>query len=251
MKKLNVNNLIWLIILLCYTFYFAALFYTGNINLFIHPKMHKYTTVALIALMILSSFQFVRLFEENDDGDIKLGYLILIIPVAIGIMYKPRALTGKWVEVRGLNLLQVGNINHEHKDKENIETAIFNNNVIHLNDNNYVEALNILYSSKERYKGKKVAFDGFVYKQKNMNSNQFIAARMIISCCAADTQITGLVCKYNESSILKENQWVRITGTIDTVKYMDENYIKEGIVPQILVESVEEISEPVNKYIYH
>jgi len=251
MKKLSINNLIWSSILLCYTFYFATLLYTGKINLFIHPKMHKYTMAALIAFIILSGFQVLRIFEEDEETEIKLGYLILIIPIVIGLAYKPKALTGKWVEVRGLNLLQIGNIKHEHEDKESMEALIFSDNVIRLNDKNYVEGINLIYNSKESYKGRKIVFEGFVYKQHNIGKNQFITARMVISCCAADTQVTGLVCKYDKSSILKENQWVRVTGTIDTTSYMDENYSKEGIVPQILVESVEAINEPVNKYIYH
>jgi len=251
MKKLNINKLIWLLILLCYTFYFAVLHYTGRINLFIHPKMQKYSTAALIAFIILSCFQLLTIFEEDEEADIKLGYFILIIPIVIGISYKPKALSGKWVEVRGLNILQAGNINHEHGDKISMETAIYNDNIIYLNDKNYVDVLNIIYNSRERVKGKKLVFEGFIYKQKNINKDQFITARMIINCCAADTQITGFLCKYDKTNLLKENQWVRIIGTIDTTAYMDENNNKEGIVPQILVESLEELPEPINKYIYH
>jgi len=251
MKKLNINNLIWFIVLLCYTLFFASLLYTGRINLFIHPKMHKYTMVALIAFIILSGFQFTRIFHEDDAAEIKLGYLILILPIAIGIAYKPKALNGRWVEVRGLNLLQVENICQDHKEKSSMQEVVARDNIILLNDKNYVDTLSVIYKSKENYKGKKIIFEGFVYKQHNIGKNQFITARTVVNCCAADAQVIGFICKYDGSNGIQEDQWVRVTGTIDTTKYIDENYNKEGIIPQILVEHIEEIKEPENKNIYH
>lgn len=61
-----------------------------------------------------------------------------------------------------------------------------------------------------------------------------------MSCCVADVQIVGLMCEYDNSVDLKENEWVSVEGVID---------VKDN-KPVINVKEVIKLEKPKNSYIY-
>jgi len=63
-------------------------------------------------------------------------------------------------------------------------------------------------------------------------------------CCAADMQPVGFLCRYEQTSNLKSDSWVKVTGVIGKTEFEGEN------VPFIEAQSVTNVDKPENDYIY-
>lgn len=104
-----------------------------------------------------------------------------------------------------------------------------------------------LFTNMENYKGYTVAMTGYIFKDPELKKDEFVPARLMMSCCAADLSPTGLICKYDKASELKADTWVTVEGTliIGQYEYEGEKYEE----PQI---SVTEITpaEEVEGYVY-
>ncbi|HWQ71855.1 MAG TPA: TIGR03943 family protein [Desulfitobacteriaceae bacterium] len=108
--------------------------------------------------------------------------------------------------------------------------------------------LSAIYEDMEKYKGYTVIMTGYVYRDPEFTkSNEFVAARLMMSCCVADLAPTGLICRYDKASELKKDSWVTVEGTLfigqyeyDGQKYDDPQLIVTKITP----------TEKVEGYIY-
>ena len=90
---------------------------------------------------------------------------------------------------------------------------------------------------------------GFVFKDPEITKkDEFIPARLAMTCCVADLSPSGLFCKYARASELKENSWVTVEGTIfmAKIKYDDGQYYDD---PQISVTKITP-AEEVDGYVY-
>ena len=72
-KKLNLNELIWFLILIGFTCYFYMIISTNKITLFVHPKMVKYVKFALCFFIILVIFQGKNIFSNKKAKRLKIG----------------------------------------------------------------------------------------------------------------------------------------------------------------------------------
>jgi putative membrane protein len=61
--------------------------------------------------------------------------------------------------------------------------------------------------------------------------DEFVVARLEMICCAADVQVTGLICDYNKVSELNDDSWITTFGTMDTENhdYGEENQLMSVI----------------------
>ncbi|MEG6520715.1 TIGR03943 family putative permease subunit [Desulfotomaculum sp. 1211_IL3151] len=108
--------------------------------------------------------------------------------------------------------------------------------------------LSEIYTSMDKYEGYTVVMTGFVFKDpETLKENEFVPARLMMSCCVADLAPAGLLCKYDKASELKKDSWVMVEGTIfigqydyDGRKYND---------PQIRVTKITP-AEAVEGYVY-
>ncbi len=93
----------------------------------------------------------------------------------------------------------------------------------------------------EVYEGKTVHFTAQAYKMKNGGDLEFVAGRLIMTCCEADMTIMGIICGYPKAYELENKEWVEITGIIRVVvdKEMDREIpvcrvidLKKGTAPE-------------------
>ena len=70
-KKLNLNELIWFLILIGFTFYFYRVISTNKLTLFVHPKMVKYVKFALYFFIVLVIFQGKNIYAFKKAKRIK------------------------------------------------------------------------------------------------------------------------------------------------------------------------------------
>ena len=67
----------------------------------------------------------------------------------------------------------------------------------------------------ERYKGYTVLITWFVFKGSEMlQADEFVSARLMMSCCTADLTPAGLLCNYDKAAELKADSCVTVEGTL-------------------------------------
>jgi putative membrane protein len=112
-------------------------------------------------------------------------------------------------------------------------------------DNDYFYPwLSEISSNLDRYQGYRASFTGFVLKDPEMFAeNEFVPARLGMSCCIADLVPYGILCKYDDAPELSEEEWVTVEGVIHAGEYM--GYAEA----QLIVDKVSP-AEEVEDYIY-
>lgn len=70
----------------------------------------------------------------------------------------------------------------------------------------------------ERYDGKEVELTAQVMRPHNAPKNLFVPGRRVMTCCEADIQFCGWLCRYAGAERLKSGDWVRLRAKIKNEK---------------------------------
>lgn len=73
----------------------------------------------------------------------------------------------------------------------------------------------------DKYVGKTVRFKGLVYKPKNYGKTAFVPGRHAMTCCVDDIAFVGFKCVSDMAAMIKERQWVEITGRVEKEYYKE------------------------------
>ncbi|MFR9240064.1 MAG: TIGR03943 family putative permease subunit [Clostridium baratii] len=242
--RLNKRELIDLIILFFITSIFYYLIIGDNIEIFLNPRMNKYIIFAFIIFVSLTINQFFNAFTINTFRAVRRGALVFLVLILafISLIYRndlKKELVNE--EINKEISYEEDNFNEIYKITERLNSENKEDkNTIVLNSDNYTRIFPNIMENPNEFKSKKIKTEGLVYKSKEINNNEFTIAREVMSCCVADVQIVGLMCEYDNSVDLKENEWVSVEGVID-VKYNK---------PVINVKEVIKLEKPKNSYIY-
>ena len=66
----------------------------------------------------------------------------------------------------------------------------------------------------ERYDGKKVSFTGSVLAPPELGKDAFVVGRRVMTCCEADVQFLGPICRYGKAGAYHNGDWVKIKGEL-------------------------------------
>ncbi|WWU66331.1 TIGR03943 family protein [Clostridium baratii] len=242
--RLNKRELIDLIILFFITSIFYYLIIGDNIEIFLNPRMNKYIIFAFIIFISLTINQFFNAFTINTFRAVRRGALVFLVLILafISLIYRndlKKELVNE--EINKEISYEEDNFNEIYKITERLNSENKEDkNTIVLNSDNYTRIFPNIMENPNEFKSKKIKTEGLVYKSKEINNNEFTIAREVMSCCVADVQIVGLMCEYDNSVDLKENEWVSVEGVMD---------IKDN-KPVINVKEVIKLEKPKNSYIY-
>lgn len=242
----NISEFTWCILLLAISFYFYKLISSKEIRMFISPTMNKYVMFASITLLILAIFQIPKILNTQNDRP-KFGYLIFGIPIIIGILVNPNGLTQQIADTKGVNVSQNTYQSSTKVQKE--DSSKTKNTEIVMTENNFFTFLNEIDDNPDKFKNYRITLTGFIYKNDNIKANQFVIARMLMVCCAADTQIVGFLCDSSGQN-LDKNTWVQVTGILDTTNYIDNSSKQTSLIPLIKIQNIKKVNPPASKYIY-
>jgi len=248
MRRINISQTVWFIILLGLSFYLFILVITGNITRFIHPRMAIYIYFALGALMIMAAFQGTRIFEAGK-GRMKRGYVVFLLPLVCGMLMHPGNLNEEISKNKGV-VISPSQTDFGYRESTYVDDSV-TDGIITLTENNFTRVLYSIWTSPDKYVGKRISVEGFIYREKDMAPNQFIISRMIINCCAADTVVVGIAAEYGEIEKLQENEWVSVVGKIDMMNCINPLTKEEETVPGIAIDSLQIIEKPENPYVYN
>ena len=244
MRKLW-KELLWFCILFALILVMAYLLISGEVLLFLAPRMVPMVWFGLIVLIILNIYQAFHIVRSARDrqakGPFKAGMLLFFVPVLLILTVPPDSGTTGSLPNQNVQMISLATQSEaaaqpadakqaeptadspdatlapvQSISMEEIaglpactlmdETAFFNSEADDFRE--------YLYQSIDELVGKTITVYGFVYEDETFPANTVLVARMMISCCAADASIVGFHVKLDGATDLEKNEWIRVTGTV-------------------------------------
>lgn len=210
--------------------------------------------------------------HDHDHGLSKpyqrgIAYVLLALPVIVGTLFPTVSLDTTIVEAKGFNfpvskesvgdpemqtqylkpdtsiyfnksdyLDQMNELKEKYGDKQTIE----------ITDENYLEVMELIYNYPSEFIGKKTSYEGFVYQTPNDSNEDIFLFRFGIIHCVADSGVFGLLTHMPEGVTVKNDEWYKIEGTIQSDYY--QPFKRE--IPSVVVTNAEKVSAPKNQYVY-
>ena len=210
--------------------------------------------------------------HDHDHGLSKpyqrgIAYVLLALPVIVGTLFPTVSLDTTIVEAKGFNfpvskesvgdpemqtqylkpdtsiyfnksdyLDQMNELKEKYGDKQTIE----------ITDENYLEVMELIYNYPSEFIGKKISYEGFVYQTPNDSNADVFFFRFGIIHCVADSGVFGLLTHMAEGVTVKNDEWYKIEGTIQSDYY--QPFKRE--IPSVVVTNAEKVSAPKNQYVY-
>ncbi|RSD29093.1 TIGR03943 family putative permease subunit [Mesobacillus subterraneus] len=116
--------------------------------------------------------------------------------------------------------------------------------IIQFNDSIYSSYYEEISSDINKFQGRKVSLNGFVYKEDSFSDNQLVVSRFLVTHCVADASIIGFLSEFPDAAKIEKDSWIKIEGIIENGTYMDTP------IPLVKVTNWEEVSEPESPYLY-
>ncbi|MDB7101039.1 MULTISPECIES: TIGR03943 family putative permease subunit [Enterococcus] len=210
--------------------------------------------------------------DSHDHGLSKpyqrwIAYLLLALPIVVGTLFPTVSLNTTIVEAKGFNFpLSKESVGDPQVQTQYLkpDTSIYFNKsdyqdqmnelkdkyedeqTIAITDDNYLEIMELIYNYPSEFIGKKVSYEGFIYQSKNDKATDTFLFRFGIIHCVADSGVFGLLTHLPEGMTVKNDDWYKIEGTIQTDFY--QPFKRE--IPSVVVTKVEKITAPENQYVY-
>ncbi len=196
-----------------------------------------------------------------------IAYVLLALPVIVGTLFPTVSLDTTIVEAKGFNfpvskesvgdpemqtqylkpdtsiyfnksdyLDQMNELKEKYGDKQTIE----------ITDENYLEVMELIYNYPSEFIGKKISYEGFVYQTPNDRNADVFLFRFGIIHCVADSGVFGLLTHMPEGVTVKNDEWYKIEGTIQSDYY--QPFKRE--IPSVVVTNAEKVAAPKNQYVY-
>ncbi|WP_275399800.1 TIGR03943 family putative permease subunit [Enterococcus faecium] len=266
--------------------YFELMMYlqvSGKLDQYINVH---YRYLAILSLILSALLALVQLYlwvkngkaeeetheHDHDHGLSKpyqrgIAYVLLALPVIVGTLFPTVSLDTTIVEAKGFNfpvskesvgdpemqtqylkpdtsiyfnksdyLDQMNELKEKYGDKQTIE----------ITDENYLEVMELIYNYPSEFIGKKISYEGFVYQTPNDSNADVFLFRFGIIHCVADSGVFGLLTHMPEGVTVKNDEWYKIEGTIQSDYY--QPFKRE--IPSVVVTNAEKVSAPKNQYVY-
>jgi len=221
---------------------------SGDVLLYIHPRFILGIKISYCFFYALALVQFINTLNPQEilHHELKRGwgmYVIFVIPLVIGLLVPPKALSSYMVNQKGINLM-----NNQQVSGRSVGSAMVYNYAANwkpvITDNTFMYAMHMLALQPQSFVDKNIDFVGFVYKDKEFRKNQLVVARFAITCCTADAQVLGLMCLYNNADAFAKDDWVRVKGIIKT------EHDLTGTYPTVEVTSIKKVPPLKMPYVF-
>lgn len=220
---------------------------------FLNPEYHLFVNLALFTVFVLTAAALFIAAGRDLKTEVYRDYFkYLLFLVLIGILNidPDNAAFNSHIAEAG-NITSGSSINSFSPAgdlKPGPDGDLYNTSgdFIEITKGNYYFIVNDIYSAPEKYQGKKISIDGFVYKSKKLKKNEFIIARLILYCCAADAGMGGVIADAADlNDNLRKDEWIRVEGILKLEK-------RDGgeTVPVLRLESFKRIPADREPYIY-
>jgi putative membrane protein len=134
--------------------------------------------------------------------------------------------------------------NEWDEDFSKIGMILYKKDAIVVKPEIYMEILSTIDLFKANFIGKKIELTGFVYREDNMTSNQFVVGRFAVSCCSADATPYGVMIDFPTAATYPKDMWVKVTGTVQNGSYNGNDIFV------IKATQIDKITAPSSPYVY-
>ena len=128
--------------------------------------------------------------------------------------------------------------------------ALGPNEVYEIDSAIYASVIEDMENQLDRYLGKSVGIEGAVFRLDHFPANEFIVARMLVTCCITDALLTGILVRSEDAHLYVTDSWVRVTGTIESTMYHDVWRERTSEVALLNADAITQIEKPSAIYIY-
>jgi len=266
LHQFNVDIISKIFLLLGYATFYMYVIFTDQVRQYVHPRIVPYMIFTSIVMIIISSLLLEELLKGKKGKTNPWPLLFFMIPLIMAFVLPAKTfdsstgMGGNFELSAGANVYRnsQGSLEREEEDEENFvgsedvyeknvsEIGIeFQNGVIVLDDDNFYTYLSEIYVNLDKYEGEKIEVVGFVFNDsEEFADNEFVPARLMMVCCAADMVPVGFLCRYDKARDLEKDSWVKVSGTITKSEF-------QGVImPVINVTYIEKTDKPKYDYIY-
>jgi putative membrane protein len=245
MKRFNFNEFLKFLTFLLLSLFLYNLNATGEIKLFITPKLIFYVNLFQVALVVLTLYQLRKSFTIATYKRSNKVYLLFLFTIIIGYGAGKAGIDTTIVDSKGVKAInKLANVSGQMTAEERAKKL-----PITITSDNYVASLSDMFQHVSEYNGREITISGFVHKEKGLDSNEFVISRLYMSCCIADAQIVGPIGRIRNRNVdFKEGQWVKVVG-----KLSEKDQLQDGqktITPLVIADSFENIAKPSDPYVY-
>lgn len=210
--------------------------------------------------------------HDHDHGLTKpsqrvIAYVLLALPVIVGTLFPTVSLDTTIVEAKGFNFpISKESVGDPEMQTQYLkpDTSIYFNKsdyldqmkklkekyddkqLIKITDENYSEVMELIYNYPSEFIGKKISYEGFVYKTPDGEKEDNFLFRFGIIHCVADSGVFGLLTHMPEGTNVKNDEWYKVEGTIQSDYY--EPFKRD--IPVVEVNTLTKIEAPKNQYVY-
>lgn len=274
-KIINLEALLRSSILVGFACFFFWIIRSGKVGMYVNPRLVPWIVGAMIAMVLMALITASDIFKPQPQAN-RLFYLFFLVPLLMAFTIPVQSMDAMPSDSKNITIAQPaptqnknlvtvdqadptnngdamttdnppnGDPNSANSyDSQEVDNGLkMIDNTIVLNDDNFAKWIEQIYENKNAYDGKKIELEGFVYKNLMIHTNEFVPARLVMVCCAADLQTVGLLCRYDKTTQLKRTSWVKVSGVIKVVDYCGQK------TPIIYADKVVSIAKPENEYIY-
>lgn len=220
---------------------------TGSIRHYLNPRLYPFVLFAGLAFLLMALPLLFRLLVRGrglpGHGRPRLlPYLLFLVPILLMLVKPETAAAPQSAQLSGTQIAGLPVLDRTAADKGSFRLP---DGPIRVEDGNYMALYSELWAHPEKYKGRAVECVGYVSKDGNgLPRNEFLAARDMMWCCAADLVTVGYLCRTEEAAALPEKSWVKISGTLDVTLFEGKQ------TPLIVRPVVTPVEKPAAEYIY-
>ncbi|MGT2925968.1 TIGR03943 family putative permease subunit [Streptococcus cuniculipharyngis] len=248
---------------------------TGKLDQYIsrHYRYLVYLSMVLSLFFLLNQL-YIWMKESQqtrtvDKKSNQLSFILLSFPLLVGFFLPQVSLDSSIVEAKGYHFptaLPTGKTSDPTDDtnqqylkpdsssyftptsyQQEMTQALKKydgQETITINQDNYMEVLELIYLFPQQFVNRQISLTGFVYN-KPKSSKELYLFRFGIIHCIADSGVYGLLTKGYQKNF-PDNSWLRVTGTLHLGYQKDLNQR----LPFLQVSQVALIDPPDNPYVY-
>lgn len=249
MRRLNLGASLWSIILGITVIGIAYLLGSGKIAFFLHPRTWGALTLATVLLLLLCIVSWRDSYSIHTYRPVGLAHVLFLLPMLLALSCPPQMLSLEVISKKGLMGVLRGHATN--CTEMHAPLAVFApDQAIIVRDGNFLVVMEALWEHTDTYLGRELEMLGFVYEDPLLGTDDFVLARLVMTCCAADAEVAGLLCRYSERGGLTAGQWVTVRGKLAKMPFYNAALREVIDMPYLQVTEIIPSEKPAQEYIY-
>ncbi|MGL5820772.1 MAG: TIGR03943 family putative permease subunit [Sarcina sp.] len=228
MKRFNLDQFIWFVILFTMGISLTVLVLTGDIYMIVDSNRKISTWFMLIVIYILAFIQCTRIKTVPSRQGIKGGYIQFLFLILVLGFVSTINITKVSLEAKGVKLYHASH-NHndiEHHGHSHTEIEVLDN-IVKIPYQNFHSSVEELFSHKAKYIGKPLEIEGIYYAINE--TDDFIITMLEMNCCIADSEYVGIYCdglNALDNYTFESGDKIKVRGVIENFEDDNKELIK-------------------------